>query len=1080
MVSIVSSRKVSVQKGVAAPQPVPAPLPTHHDDSVAATLLAPSLMASAPQYSVIDRTGGNDTYTQSASGRFLIRGLGGDDKITVAAASTGGDYLDGGAGNDTLTAAGSNDFLDGGTGMDTLNGGAGNDILRGGADADKLNGGDGIDTADYATSSAAVTVMLPVDPVRGTARGSGGDASGDVLSSIENLTGSAFNDLLGGNKLDNQLVGNGGDDILRGMDGNDLLIGDAMVDVDLDGMPDDADGNGVPDGVEEATTGGADLLDGGSGNDRLYGGGGDDTLLGGFGNDVVYGGYGNDLVNGGDGDDVLDGGEGDDTILGSIGNDILRGGAGNDFLNGSIGTDELHGGDGDDELMAGDGDDYLAGDAGNDTLYGNGGADTLLGGDGNDHLEGGDGDDNLDGGAGDDVLVGGLGIDVLNGGDGSDTADYSAGNAVGIDLTLGTGGGAATGDTLISIESVKGSAFNDVLIGDANNNTFAGGAGADVMVGQAGIDTADYSASAAAITVSLNTTVADPFAIGTGTGGDAEGDQLQLMERVIGSAFVDVLTGGELNDTFMGGGGADIITGGLGTDTAEYSSSALGVSVTLGLGGTAVGVGGDAEGDVLTSIENLIGSAHADSFIGNDENNRLTGGDGDDFLRGGLGADIILGGLGIDTADYSTSGAAVVAVLTDAADGGFVSSGGDAAGDVLNGVENLVGSDFADQLIGASAANRLEGGAGNDLLRGNGGADVLIGGDGIDTASYSTSTAAVWVTLADVGFGTGVGGDAQGDLLSTVENLIGSAFNDLLVGNSGANQLQGGTGNDTFRGGAGADVLVGGDGVDTADYSLSSAGVFARLFSGTSGSASQGGDANGDALLQMENTIGSAFNDLLYGSELANRLDGGAGNDTLVGFAGADTLLGGAGFDTADYSASAVGVNVGLSATGTTLGAGGDADGDLLNSIEILIGSNQTDQLVGSTADNKLVSGSGNDTLVGSNGDDLIVANGAGTKMLWGDGTGGVAGEDTFRVLGGTNYIRDYQAGEDLQLLNLTSIGLVGITIGTTTGLLAGRFIGSTHTTYVVLGTTADVAAASAALNYLVAHDLTVDGTLIA
>ena len=235
-----------------------------------------------------------------------------------------------------------------------------------------------------------------------------------------------------------------------------------------------------------------------------------------------------------------------------------------------------------------------------------------------------------------------------------------------------------------------------------------------------------------------------------------------------------------------------------------------------------------------------------------------------------------------------------------------------------------------------------------------------------------------------------------------------------------------------FRTGLGAHVVVGGDGTDWADYSGSARGVFARLFPGPSGGFSQGGDAAGDVLLQMENTIGSAFNDLLHGSEVANRLEGGAGNDALVGFAGADILLGGLGTNTADYSASGAGVSVGLSATGTTQGTGGDAAGDLLNSIEILIGSAFSDQLIGSDAANKLVSGAGNNVPYGGSQGELLVGNGAGSRTIFGDGTAGAAGEDTFRILGGTNLIRDYQMGEDLQLNSLdpSGISLVGLAGG--------------------------------------------------
>lgn len=985
MARTVSSRKVTSSSSSA---PKPAATEDESRTEASSMMLSSSPMAmmaallAAPIYTEINLSNNSslgDVFTQNGNGRFRINGLNGNDTITVGAATTGGDYLDGGAGNDVLNAAGSDDMLDGGAGTDTLNAGAGNDILRGGAGSDTLNGGDGIDTADYSTSSAAVMLTLPADPTR-TARGNGGDANGDTLSSIENVWGSNFNDTISGNRLDNLLVGNGGNDTLRGMDGNDMLIGDAILDVDMNGVPDDDDGDGHPDGVDSTPTGGNDMLDGGFGDDRLYGGGGNDTLLGGFGNDLMHGGFGDDLLSAGDGADIMDGGEGDDELSGSLGDDVMSGGAGNDWLNGSIGLDIMSGGSGNDELIAGDGDDTVNGDEGDDELFGNGGIDTMDGGDGNDMVDGGDGNDILNGGAGDDKLAGGNGADQIDGGEGSDTVDYSQGNVVGIDLANGITAGGAAGDVLSNIENVTGSGFDDQILGDDQDNTLAGLGGADLLIGQSGFDTADYSASAAAVTVSLNTTVANPLAVGTGLGGDAEGDQLQLIERVIGSAFADTLIGGELNDTLMGGAGADIITGGLGIDTAEYSTSTA-VNIALAEDGSATLSGGDAEGDVLSGIENLIGSGGNDVLQGNSQVNRLDGKGGDDRLIGLGGADVLIGGDGIDTVDYSASASFVQVVLSDSTSGGFVSAGGDAAGDVAVAVENIVGSAFGDQLIGASGANVLDGGGGNDQLRGQGGADGLIGGLGTDTAHYGDSAQGVNVTIDGSGNGSGLGGDAQGDVLEGIENLTGSGFDDTLTAGAGVNVLQGGVGNDTLAGGAGADVLVGGDGIDTVDYSTSVGAVSITLTANPAqATIGSGGDAQGDQINTMENVTGSAFNDQLIGSTGDNRLDGGGGNDLMRGDAGADVLIGGAGNDTIDYAnvvAGAGGVTIVLDAVATTVGIGSHAEGDQISGIENVNGTVNDDILTGSSLGNRLDGGTGNDQLFGMGGDDtLLVGNG--------------------------------------------------------------------------------------------------------
>src|SRR5437762_989821 len=96
----------------------------------------------------------------------------------------------------------------------------------------------------------------------------------------------------------------------------------------------------------------------------------------------------------------------------------------------------------------------------------------------------------------------------------------------------------------------------------------------------------------------------------------------------------------------------------------------------------------------------------------------ITGGAGDDTIEGGAGGDTLTGGAGTDTLVYSSSNAAVtVNLATNAA------SGGDAAGDVISGFENLTGSAFNDVLTGTSGVNVLDGGTGNDTITGGAGAD---------------------------------------------------------------------------------------------------------------------------------------------------------------------------------------------------------------------------------------------------------------------------------------------------------------------------------------------------------------------
>ena len=282
------------------------------------------------------RAGSGEDMILSGQGEDTVSAGGGDDIVYMGdgndvfdtAGSTmdddGNDYIDGGAGADTIYAGGGNDTLIGGSGNDYLYGEDGNDTLNGGAGNDLLEGGAGIDTADYSTSSAAVTINLGSG-----AQGSGGDAQGDTLSSIENVTGSIYNDTLTGDGNANVLSGGDGQDVLTGGGGNDTLVG-------------------------------------GAGVDQLYGGDGADRLEGGSGNDTIYGGTGDDSVDGGSGDDTIFGEDGSDTISGGGGADTIQGGAGDDSLTGSAGNDTLSGGSGSDTFIysAGDGSDSVSGGAG--------------------------------------------------------------------------------------------------------------------------------------------------------------------------------------------------------------------------------------------------------------------------------------------------------------------------------------------------------------------------------------------------------------------------------------------------------------------------------------------------------------------------------------------------------------------------------------------------------------------------------------------------------------------------------------------------------------------------------------------
>ena len=413
----------------------------------------------------------------------------------------------------------------------------------------------------------------------------------------------------------------------------------------------------------------------------------------------------------------------------------------------------------------------------------------------------------------------------------------------------------------------------------------------------------------------------------------------------------------------------------------------------------------------------------------------VTGSAFDDTLMGGAGADAIDGGLGNDTLSYVTSLAGVQVDLL--AGGGLL---GDAEGDRFVGFENLTGGGGRDRLFGTADANVLMGGGDGDILRGRGGADTLNGGGAYDTADYSDSTARVVINLLA---GTGSGGDAQGDTLVSIEDINGSSFGDVLVGDGELNYLFGLDGNDYLLGGAGADGLVGGAGIDTMSYATSAAGVEVDL---STGQASFG-DAEGDLFSDIENVTGSAQSDTLSGSGDDNRLSGLAGNDSLFGAGGRDVLDGGAGDDVLQGGLGNDSLNGGTGSDEMDGGSGNDTyfvdnSGDLLtespdegidrvnSSVDFTLSDNiENLTLTGSNAyagsgnalDNvirgtgtahSLTGESGNDRLIGGDGDDVLFG-GSGDDQLCGRG-----GDDVFVFTslseGGIDRVNGWNAGDTI------------------------------------------------------------------
>jgi Ca2+-binding RTX toxin-like protein len=692
--------------------------------------------------------------------------------------------------------------------------------------------------------------------------------------------------------------------------------------------------------------------------------------------------------------------------------------------------------------------DTIFGQGDNDTIEALGGDDQIDGGAGNDDIDGGSGDDKITGGANDDTIVGGLGDDDIDGGDGVDDMDggdgidilrYSSASAlVEVNLKTAVVGGAAAGDTIANFEGLIGSSFADKLTGDDNDNVIEGGGGIDELDGGDNTamislgDTVSYESSGSGVTVTLGkATDFDDTVETIGKGGDAEGDKIKNFENILGSAFADTLTGNNFDNIIAGGAGADTLDGGSGIDTLDYFDSSKAVTISLGVGGKqAAGTGGDAQGDKFSNFEGVIGTAFNDTINGNelanvlmgsqgndtingnagdDEivgddfltigdptiggNDTINGGDGNDWIVGGVGSDQINGGNGSDTVSYEFSTKAVTVAL--GTKGALTQAqGGEAAGDKIQLVENVIGSANDDTITGNDLDNIIEGGAGADILDGGGGAN--------DTVSYASAATAVTIDLSIVGPNKQAGtSDENNDQLKGFENIIGSSKDDELTGDSVANVIEGGLGADTMFGGLGDDILSYANMDNLGGGTL---GVDIQLDnSGNAVINSAVADEVGDTATEFQGLRGSKYNDKLTGNNVANIIQGLAGADYILGGIGIDTLDGGEGIDTVSFKDSGSGVTVTLGVTNAvTVVGGGTVGADKISNFENIEGSDFADTLTGNAADNAFDGRNGQDIINGGAGNDTVDYSWAGSAIVV---TLGVSGAQTTVTGGDTDKI---------------------------------------------------------------------------
>jgi len=918
-----------------------------------------------------------------ATDREALRGGGGDDTLL------------GGAGSDALSGDAGNDILSGGAGTDTLDGGQGDDRLYGGLGSDNLSGGNGDDELF-------------------------GDEGND------SLMGGEGRDVLHGGEGNDSLQGGDGDDRLDGGAGNDYLAGNAGNDIYAFGRKSGHDtinnydnAAGRKDILQVATgIAPSDLKVWRSGDDLCLQINGTDDRI-----DIQYyfrnDGYSDyrldeirfadgttwnieavkaKVLVAGNGNDDIYGYETDDVIVGSVDNDWLVGRGGNDTISGGAGADSLSGDDGNDTLSGDEGNDSLAGGAGNDVMFGGAGDDRQAGGDGNDRLTGGTGNDYLTGDAGNDTYV-------FARGDGRDTIynyDTGAGRVDSLEFAAG-----------IAASDVVATRVGDDLslqISGSDDRVYVQQYFRDEGVGAFRLDAirfADgtvWNVDAVKALVQVGT---DGNDILTGYVGD---------DALSGGVGDDMLTGGAGNDALSGGAGADFLDGGDGADTLAGGDSndtllgGAGNDHLMGGAGVDALYGGDG-GDVLE------GGADRDWLSGEAGDDSLNGDDGDDEIYAGIGTDTLIGGLGDDRLFGGQGDDRYLFTRGDGKDRIV-----DAEGLSTIALAGLTASDLRMRRDGSALVIRFDSSPDNEIRF----EQFFDATTGLAAMALSIDSGTRWnLSPADV--------DAQ--------VLLGTAVDDVILGNIQGNTISGLAGKDVIRAGDGDDLVDGGDGMDQ----LYGEGGNDHLAGGTGDDTLEGGDG-------MDVLMGSLGNDVLSGNDGDDTLDGEDGADRLVGGAGNDLIRGGAGNDMLDggadqdqmsggsgddtyvvdnvsdvvIEASAEGadtiqsgVSYSLSANVERLELLGQAPIDGVGNAlaNELIGNDEGNRLEGLDGDDVLAGMGGNDTLTGGTGDDQLDG-GAGVDQLIGgagndayvvdsfdDAIVELAGEGTDVVYASSNYV---------------------------------------------------------------------------
>lgn len=964
------------------------------DDSITGGAGNDSIYAGAGSNTIYG--GGGDDVLQttflSSDGYSYLDG--GDGNDALSASDTGGHHtVIGGAGNDSIYAGGDQNQLDGGNDNDSINvaganntisGGAGNDvIISDGADA-LIDGGSGFDEISLKLGFDGTTVTGG-EAIRINSSTIGGAAQYDALAGTIGMHGTQIS------------VESGG---LRLSDGTNAAL-----------ISDWTSSNHYGIFMPAVGTSGANSLSGTANAEYMYGLAGNDTIFASGGNDTIAGGDGFDTLNysaittGGvsydaflntlsvDGQtDFLSGIEGliatnqaesistggvltyvsalggNDSIDGAWLNETLDGGSGDNTIAGNGGDDAITASSDHDLIWGGDGNDTIDAGSGNNIIYGNL---SYSGTDGNNIITSGSGADLIVTLNGADIITSGSGNDTILAGDGNDTISAGDGNDA---ISAGDGNDEIYGYEL-GADNIQGGAGDDYIEGALGNDYINGGDGEDFIDGASGNDTID--------------------------GGNGD-DEIYIVESgtVFGGAGNDLIWAFGGHDLLYGDAGNDSIRGGSGNDTID---------------------GGEGNDTIRGEAgnNNLTGGLGNDYIVGGTGNDYIDGGEGNDIIFGTIGNDTIFGGLGDDQLHASEGNTGVLL-------------GGDGNDTVTGNYIALYGNDGDDYMGGSEGT--IDGGAGNDTIEGT--SYDIYGGTGSDQFvifPWADATTVIrdfevanpderidltYFNLADFASLT-VTNDGNGNAVITLPNnqhliltgvdaarlsalnfvgltstgalTYGTTGNDTLSGSHGVDDLiAAGAGDDSVSGGTGNDYITGGDGNDTLN------GYFDNdtLFGG-----------NGD-----DSLVGSDGDDMLYGDDGADSLWGGNGADTIFGGGGNDLVQ-------AQNGNDVIYTGVG----DDTIYAGNDADtidgGDGNDSIragsgdDLIYGGEGNDWIMGEAGADTIHAGGGDDwvqagtlagtVVYGDAGNDTVVGAGADDTLYGGDGDDSITGGGGVNILYG-------------------------------------------------------------------------------